>query len=345
MRKFLLAYTMLAALGAPAMAEPFVSGSEPVYGKHMDAKQRRMLGEDDVRTALKHNRQPTPVVNGVPGYAFKLQTFRHEGQGSGGGRVQGGGGGGGAGVPGQEGSNRPIPPSSSPPQWNPIQSKFFGVFKNLQECDAARAEVIANLDDRNERFWHQRADAPTITTYIGNGMSTTQQVVLKERKDVTFCEPGIYSPGKPSQPSPNIAKGDETTGTAASVAQTTNLDVPPGSVEHWIAPRPFTRVVPGTSEVVEILSAKGHELIFMVKPDVGGMISSETSTAFGTTTTSTANLTATNILLLDDNGDLVANLRIKIADPHNRDIRQGQNGTQVYRKDNPNYVPPKGGKK
>ena len=51
MRKFLLAYTMLAALGAPAMADPFVSGSEPGWGKRMSAKQLRMLGENDVRTA------------------------------------------------------------------------------------------------------------------------------------------------------------------------------------------------------------------------------------------------------------------------------------------------------
>jgi hypothetical protein len=343
MRNLLFSCTMLAAFGANAAADPIVSGSEPGYGRHMSAKQLRMLGEDDVRTALRTNHQIMPVAQGVPGYAFKLQTFRHEGQGSGGGRVTSSQGG--AGVPGQEGSSRPIPPSSSPPQHSTIQSKFFGVFKDLQECDAARAEVIADLDDRNERFWHQRADAPTITTYIGNGMSTTQQVALKERKDVTFCEPGVYSPSKPSKPSPEIAKNDETTGAATSSStDPIPLEAPPGSVKHWVAPRPFTRVVPGTSEVVEILSAKGRELIFMVKPDVGGKISSETSTAFGTTTTSTANLTATNILLLNDNGEVVANLRIKIADPHNHDVRQGQDGTQVYRQDNPNYIPPKGKK-
>lgn len=204
MRKFLLAYTMLAALGAPAMADPFVSGSEPGWGNNMSAKQRRMLGEDDVRTALRTNHQPTPVVSGVPGYAFKLQTFRHEGQGSGGGAgvpSQGGG----AGVPSQEGSRRPIPPPSSPPQWNPIQSKFFGVFASLQECDAARAGKIAELDNNNERFWHQRSDAPTITTHYSNGSSTTMQLNLKERMDVTFCEPGMYSPTT-SPVNNNIAK-------------------------------------------------------------------------------------------------------------------------------------------
>jgi hypothetical protein len=338
MRKFLLAYTMLAAFGANAAADPFVSGSEPGYGRHMSAKQLRMLGEDDVRTALRTNHQIMPVAQGVPGYAFKLQTFRHEGQGSGGGRVTSSQGG--AGVPGQEGSSRPIPPPSSPPQHDTIQSKFFGVFKDLQECDAARAEVIADLDDRNERFWHQRADAPTITTYYGGGIASSQQVALKERKDVTFCEPGVYSP-KPGEPSPEIAKSGETTGVATPIAQTTVLEVPPGFVKHWVAPRPFSRAIPGTSEIVEILLVKDRELVFMVKPDVGGTISSETTTAFGTTTTSTAALTATNILLVNDNGEVVANLRVTIPGPHDREIRRGLDGSQVYRQHNPNYVPPK----
>ena len=338
MRKFLLAYTMLAALGAPAMAGPFVSGSEPNWGKHMSAKQLRMLGEDDVRTALQTNHQPAPVVSGVKGFAFKLLTFRHEGQGPSGSAR----GGVGASLGGNEGNRNTIPPPSSPPQMNPIQSKFFGVFKNIQECDVARAQKIAELDDRNERFWHQRADAPTITTYYGSGMASTQQIALKERKDVTFCEPGEYSPGEPSQLSPNIAtKDSETTGAATPIAQTTRLEVPPGFVKHWVAPRPFTRVVPGTSEVVEILSAKDRELVFMVKPDVGGIISSETTTAFGTTTTSTAALIATNILLLEDNGEVVANLRISIPEPLDHEIRQGRDGSQSYRKDNPDHVPPK----
>jgi len=278
----------------------------------------------------------------VKGYAFKLLTFRHEGQGNGGAGVHGGASGG-AGVPGQEGSRRPIPPPSSPPQHNTIQSQFFGVFKNLQECDAARAEQIAKLDGRNERFWHQRSDAPTITTYYGGGIASTQQIDLKERKDVTFCEPGTYSP-KPGKSSPEIAKNDETTGAAPPIAQMTVLEVPPGFVKHWVAPRPFSRAIPGTSEVVEILLAKDRELVFMVKPDVGGIISSETSTALGTTTTSTSALTATNILLINDNGEVVANLRIHIPEPHDRDIRQGNDGTQVYRQDNPDYVPPKGKK-
>jgi len=344
MRKFLFSCTMLAAFGANAAADPFVSGSEPGWGKHMSAKQRRMTGEDDVRTALHTNRQPEPVVKGVPGYAFKLQTFRHEGQGGGGSQKSVAGGG--CGLPSQEGSRCPIPPPSSPPQHETIQSKFFGVFTGpdaLQKCDAARAKVIADLDDHNERFWHQRDDAPSIVYHYADGSSGTMQKDLRERKDVTFCEPGNYSPSTPPQSSPEIAKGDETTGAATSPM--TRLEVPPGSVRHWIAPRPFSRAIPGTSEVIEILLVRDRELVFMVKPDVGGKFSSETTTAFGMTTTSTTTLTATNILLINDNGEVVANLRVTIPDPHDRDVRQGQDGTQVYRQDNPDYVPPKGNKK
>ena len=100
---------------------------------------------------------------------------------------------------------------------------------------------------------------------------------------------------------------------------TATLQVPPGFVKHWIAPRPFTRVVPGTPEVVEILSAEGRELVFTVKPEGG----------------------TTNILLLDDSGERVANLQVVIPGLFNHDVRQGPDGRQVYRKDNPDYVAPK----
>src|SRR2546430_16903872 len=83
---------------------------------------------------------------------------------------------------------------------------------------------------------------------------------------------------------------------AADFAAT--LQVPPGFVKHWIAPRPFTRVVPGTPEVVEILSATGRELVFTVKPEGG----------------------TTNILLLDDSGERVANLQVVIPGLFNHEV-------------------------
>ena len=97
------------------------------------------------------------------------------------------------------------------------------------------------------------------------------------------------------------------------------LTVAPGFVKHWVSPRPFTHAIPGTSEVGEILSASGRELVFMVKPDTG----------------------TTNILLINDDGEVVANLRIVISGMFDREVRQGPDGSQVYRKDNPDYVAPK----
>jgi hypothetical protein len=188
MRKFLLAYTMLAALGAPAMADPFVSGSEPGWGKHMSAQQRRAIDDDDVRTALKHNRKPdaspsgvaaiTPT-SGVLGYAFNLITIKDSGG------------------------------------FGQILSEPFGVFATLQECDMARAQKIAELG--SARLLHQDPDAPDIITHFRDGSSVTQQAPAKKRTDVTFCESGTYSPDlnpkivpyKPA-PGPSLPKPDRT---------------------------------------------------------------------------------------------------------------------------------------
>jgi hypothetical protein len=100
---------------------------------------------------------------------------------------------------------------------------------------------------------------------------------------------------------------------------TDTLAVPPGFVEHWTAPRPFATVVPGTPDVVEILSGAGSELVFMLKPEGG----------------------TTNILLLDDKGAQVANLRITNPSQLHSQIWQGPNGWQAYRQDNPDYVEPR----
>jgi len=197
------------------------------------------------------------------------------------------------------------------------------VFATRQECDTARAIKIAELDAIGWRFPHQRPDAPTRTTTLPNGTVIQEQVPSTERNDVTYCEPGVYSPGS----TPNIAKGkdEDTLPTRIAlpvVQQDAVLEVAPGFVRHWVSLRPFTRVIPGTSEVIEVLSASGRELVFMVKPDIDLP-------------------PTTNILLVDDNGEVVANLKIVIPGKLNHELRQGPDGTQVYRKDNPNYVAPK----
>jgi hypothetical protein len=315
MRKFLFSCTMLAALGANAVADepdcpfasrsepgvcPFVSGSEPGWGKHLSSTQRRTMGFDDTRVARKYGHKPSTSgpearlnapARGVPGYAFNVLTFNIGSYG----RVS----------------------------MNQIKSEPFGVYATMEECDEARARKIANLDRRDARFPHLAPNSVQRTTHFANGSSVTEPKGPAQRMDVTFCEPGVYTP----KPSFNIAK-DAVTPTATPVAysgtatQTTTLEVAPGFVKHWVAPQPFTRVIPGTSEVVEILSAVGRELVFMVKPDI-------------------ASPPTTNILLVNDDGEVVANLRIVIPGILNHEVRQGPDGTQVYRKDNPNYVAPK----
>jgi hypothetical protein len=335
MRKFLLGYTMLAALGAPAMADPFVFGSEPGWGKNMSSRQHRAAGFDDVRTALKYNRKSdAPTTKGVPGYAFNVTTIRHGIHGHGGNSGGGGGASGNSGgvninIGGSGGGaqNSAIPPKAPPFMISQIKSEPFGVFATLQECDAARAVKIAELDAGGLRFPHQRSDAPVTTTHFSDGSSTTGQTHLQERLDVTFCEKGVYTPG----PSFNIAKDIQTTGAAAPSAQTTTLEVPPGFVKHWVAPRAFTRAIPGTSEVIEILSARGRELVFMVKPDTGTTISTAANGTTSSGTTSTTSLGTTNILLVDDNGEVVANLQIVIPGMFDREVRQGPDGSLPQR--------------
>jgi hypothetical protein len=100
---------------------------------------------------------------------------------------------------------------------------------------------------------------------------------------------------------------------ALAADYTATLRVPPGFVQHWVAPRPFTTVVPGTPDVVEVLRGSGRELVFMVKPEGG----------------------TTNILLLNDDGEQIANLLVTNPSTATQvaKLRQGPEGWQVYRKD------------
>jgi hypothetical protein len=316
MRKFLFSCTMLAAFSANAAADPFVSGSEPGWGKHLSPAQRRTMGFEDVPAALKAagydtDRKPNvPSRNvagpGVPGYAFKLLTIRHGLHGNDDGPAL------------NNGKERIAPPFTI----SQIISEPFGVFATREECDTARAVKIADLDRHYARFPHQSPNAHERVTHLQGGSVIVEKKGSMERIDVTYCEPGIYSPG----PNFGIAKDNNIRPTPVAVrvpVEPTELVVPPGFVKQWVSPRPFTRVIPGTSEVIEVLSASGQELIFMVKPDIDLP-------------------PTTNILLVDDNGEVIANLKIVIPGKLNYELhRQGSDDMQVYRKDNPNYVAPK----
>lgn len=100
---------------------------------------------------------------------------------------------------------------------------------------------------------------------------------------------------------------------ALAADYTATLEVPPGFVKHWIAPRPFTTVVPGTPDVIEVLSGAGRELVFTVKPEGG----------------------TTNIVLLNDNGEQIANLLVTNPSTATQvgQLYHGPDGWQLYRKD------------
>src|SRR6516162_2911290 len=124
MRKFLFSCTMLAAFSANVAADPFVSGSEPGWGKHLSSAQRRTMGFEDVPAALKaagydNDPQPRGVAGpGVPGFVFNVLTIRHTIHGHDGGSGGGSGGGGGGGDisgPNIETAARRLIPPKAPP--------------------------------------------------------------------------------------------------------------------------------------------------------------------------------------------------------------------------------------
>jgi hypothetical protein len=141
--KRILLVTAAVLLATPsAMTEPLISGGEPGWGKHMSPKQRRAAGFDDMKTAQKHEHKPDIPTKGVQGYAFKLQTIWQ----------------------------------NAKPGVSTIKSEPFGVYASIQECDAARAAKITELDAANLRQPHPLPGAqmvPTTTRTASWGYSTT----------------------------------------------------------------------------------------------------------------------------------------------------------------------------
>src|SRR5690349_20657009 len=142
MRKFLFSCTMLAAFGVNAAADPFVSGSEPGWGKKLSPDQSRATGFDDVRTAQKHYVKPNAPTSGVPGYAFKILTIWQ----------------------------------NAKPGVSTVKSESFGTYASIQECDTARAAKIAELDATNLQQPHSLPGTlvvPTTTSTSNWGYSGT----------------------------------------------------------------------------------------------------------------------------------------------------------------------------
>jgi Flp pilus assembly secretin CpaC len=103
---------------------------------------------------------------------------------------------------------------------------------------------------------------------------------------------------------------------------THRIELPPGFVERWQAPRPFTNVIIGNPDIVDALPGHNQELIIMTKPEGG----------------------TTNIALLDENGEQVANVLVNPQHPEPaiqyKTVRSAETSTwQLYRKD-PECYPP-----
>ena len=100
---------------------------------------------------------------------------------------------------------------------------------------------------------------------------------------------------------------------------TDKIVVPPGLVYHWTAPKQFKDAVVGNTDVVDALPGTNRDLVIQAKSE-GGI---------------------TNIILLDEDNKQIANVLVINPGRLRTEMRQGPNGFQVFRKDNPDYVPPK----
>ena len=99
---------------------------------------------------------------------------------------------------------------------------------------------------------------------------------------------------------------------ACAAEFTDKIELRPGHAEPWQAPRPFKNVVLGNPDIVEVVPGQtNQEIIIIMKPDGG----------------------TTNILLNDENGKQVANLRVTQPAIQYQPARSAKTGTLSYRKD------------
>jgi putative type II/III system pilus formation protein len=96
---------------------------------------------------------------------------------------------------------------------------------------------------------------------------------------------------------------------ACAAEPTHTIELRPGLVERWQAPRPFVNVIIGNTDIVDALPGNNQELIIMTKPDGG----------------------STNIALIDENGEQVANVLVINPAIQYLPARSAETGMQVYR--------------
>jgi Pilus formation protein N terminal region len=116
---------------------------------------------------------------------------------------------------------------------------------------------------------------------------------------------------------------------ACAAEYTHTIELPPGFVQRWQAPRPFKNVILGNPNIVDAVpSETNQELIITAKPGGGN----------------------TNIVLVDENGKQVANVRVTNPAPQYQPARSAENGKwdaktgtfigklQLYRNDDKCYL-------
>jgi hypothetical protein len=97
---------------------------------------------------------------------------------------------------------------------------------------------------------------------------------------------------------------------------THTLELQPGFTERWQAPGPFKEITPGNPAVVDVRPLSSQEIMITMKPEGG----------------------TTNIILTDEGGKQVANLRVTNPGPQYQIARSAETGGwQVYRNDDKCY--------
>ena len=204
---------MLSTTAIQALDGNYTGGPGPSQsiGEPLKKQSKRDWVHEDHGCGLDCREASAPATKGVPGYGFKLFTTRHNALAT----ARGNGLSGSSNRSGYDNGLR----GNSGLAMHTVTSEPFGVFYNLQECDIARAQKIAELDANSDRQPHYPRNAPKTIETLPNGTGIEKISGPLVSVNVSFCEPGIYAP----KPSREMAKDLdlETTG-AASCATRSN---------------------------------------------------------------------------------------------------------------------------
>jgi hypothetical protein len=118
---------------------------------------------------------------------------------------------------------------------------------------------------------------------------------------------------------------------------TDTIEIPAGFAKRWSAPRPFTEVVIGNPDVVDARAETNRELIISMK-EMKSEVKSEGSSS-SRATTRPVDPMRSNIALLDEHGEQVANVLVTNPATQYEPARDANTGElQFYRNDDKCYV-------